>query len=198
MWTPDRLGEIAATEHRIELTDGRKLIRSMPCRQGFATRTIHTLMKVHTQLSTAPKLRTPQAPRAHTVPTYQDPIDVPTIVSGLDPKRTLLSPFNDVVSYEAYQLDSTTGHVRERKSRNPPIEDTTMRIVSYVAPVRRKETDFVTHVFSQLREGLNALGVAEAAAVRMLAFLLGGEAKSFYDSVAITGTRSRNTNRTYT
>ena len=51
---------------------------------------------------------------------------------------------------------------------------------------------------SQLREGLNALGVAEAAAVRVLAFLLDGDAKSFYDSVTMTATRSRNTNRTYT
>ena len=39
MWTSGRLGEIAATEHRIELTDGTKPIRSMPYRQGPATRT---------------------------------------------------------------------------------------------------------------------------------------------------------------
>ena len=39
MWTSDRLGEIAATEHRIELTNGTKPIRSMPYRQGPATRT---------------------------------------------------------------------------------------------------------------------------------------------------------------
>ena len=32
----------------------------------------------------------------------------------------------------------------------------------------------------------------------MLAFLLDGDAKSFYDSVTMTGTRSGNTNRTYT
>ena len=51
---------------------------------------------------------------------------------------------------------------------------------------------------SQVREGLNALGFVEAAAVRVLAFLLDGDAKSFYDSVTMTGTRSQNTNRTYT
>ena len=51
---------------------------------------------------------------------------------------------------------------------------------------------------SQLREGLNSLGVAKAAAVRVLAFLLDGDAKSFYDSVTMTGTRSQNTNRTCT
>ena len=39
MWTSGRLGEIAATEHRIELTDGTKPRRSMPYRQGPATRT---------------------------------------------------------------------------------------------------------------------------------------------------------------
>ena len=39
MWTSGRLGAIAATEHRIELTDGTKPIRSMPYRKGPATRT---------------------------------------------------------------------------------------------------------------------------------------------------------------
>ena len=39
MGTSGRLGEIAATELRIELTDGTKPIRSMPYRQGPATRT---------------------------------------------------------------------------------------------------------------------------------------------------------------
>ena len=38
MWKSGRLGEIAATEHGIELTDGTKPIRSMPYRQGPATR----------------------------------------------------------------------------------------------------------------------------------------------------------------
>ena len=35
----------------------------------------------------------------------------------------------------------------ERRSRDTPIEETTMRIVTYVAPVRRKETDFAAHVY---------------------------------------------------
>ena len=39
MWTSGRLGEIAATEHRIEITDGTKPIRSMPYRHGPATST---------------------------------------------------------------------------------------------------------------------------------------------------------------
>ena len=39
MWTSGRLREIAATEHRIELTDGTKPIRNMGYRQGPATRT---------------------------------------------------------------------------------------------------------------------------------------------------------------
>ena len=51
---------------------------------------------------------------------------------------------------------------------------------------------------SQLREGLNALGVSEAAAVRVIAFLLAGDAKSFYDSVTMSGTRSRTVTQTYT
>ena len=39
MWASGRLGEIAGTENRIELTDRTKPIRSMPYRQGPATRT---------------------------------------------------------------------------------------------------------------------------------------------------------------
>ena len=38
MWTSGRLGEISATEHRIELEPGTKPIRSMPYRQGPAMR----------------------------------------------------------------------------------------------------------------------------------------------------------------
>ena len=67
--------------------------------------TFDALTKVHTQLPTTPESRPTQVPRAHTVPTYHTPIEVPTVVPGLNPKRTLLSPFNDVVSYEAYRLD---------------------------------------------------------------------------------------------
>ena len=38
MWTSGRLGEISATEHRIDLEPGTKPIRSMPSRQGRAMR----------------------------------------------------------------------------------------------------------------------------------------------------------------
>ena len=38
MWKPGRLGEIRATEHRIDLREGTKLIRQMPYRQGLAMR----------------------------------------------------------------------------------------------------------------------------------------------------------------
>ena len=62
---------------------------------------------------------------------------------------------------------------------------------------RKKPISWLTFL-SQLREGLNALGVAKASAVRVLAFLLDGDAKSFYNSITMTGTRSRNTNQTYT
>ena len=67
--------------------------------------TFDAITKVHTQLPTTPESRTTQVTRAHTAPTYHTPIEVPTIVLGPDPKRTLLSPFNDVLSYEAYRLD---------------------------------------------------------------------------------------------
>ena len=42
MWKPGRLGEITATEHRIELRDGTKPIRQMPYRQGLAMRDLAT------------------------------------------------------------------------------------------------------------------------------------------------------------
>ena len=45
---------------------------------------------------------------------------------------------------------------------------------------------------------MNALRVVEAAAVLVHAFLLDGNAKPFYDSVTMTGTRLGNTNRTDT
>ena len=67
--------------------------------------TFGALTKVHTRLPTTTESRPTQVPRAHTVPTNHTPIEFPTIVPGLDTKQTLLSPFNDEVSYEAYRLD---------------------------------------------------------------------------------------------
>ena len=77
-------------------------------------------------------------------------------------------------------------------------EETNWRSVTHVTRIRRKETDRATHVLSQSGEGLNALGVSEAAAVRVLAFVIAGDAKSFYDSVIMSGTRSRTITQTYT
>ena len=74
--------------------------------------TFDAVTKVHTQLPKTPESRSTQVPRAHTVHTYHAPIEVPTLVPGLDPKRTLLSSFNDVVSYEAYRLDDKRQDVR--------------------------------------------------------------------------------------
>ena len=87
--------------------------------------TFDALTIIHTPLPTTPESRPPQVPRAHTVPTYQAPIEVPTIVPGLEQKRTLLSPFNDVFSYEAYRLRderedmsaSKGGHIQRSEKR---------------------------------------------------------------------------------
>ena len=63
-----------------------------------------------------------------------------------------------------------------------------MRIATpTLRPVDRKELISLLRLLSKLREELNALGVAETAAVRVLAFLLDGDAKSMYDSVTMTG-----------
>ena len=67
--------------------------------------TFDALTKVHTQLLTILESRKPQVPRTRTVPTYQAAIEVRTIVPGLEPKRALLSPIKEVVSYETYRLD---------------------------------------------------------------------------------------------
>ena len=157
------------------------------------------LTKFHTQFPTTPESRPTQVPRAHTVPTYHTPIEVPTINPGLDPKRTLLSQFNDVVSYEAYRLDDKRQDMYA--SEGAEIHRLKKRICGLLPTLHpfdgKKPISFLTFL-SQLREGLNALGVAEAAAVRVLAFLLDGDGKWFYDSVTMIRTRSRNTNRTYT
>ena len=161
--------------------------------------TFDALTKVHTQLPTTPESRPTQIPRAHTIPTYHTPIEVPTIVPGLDPKRTLLSPFNDVVSYEAYRLDDKRKDMYA--SEGAEIQRLKKRLCGLLPTLHpfdgRKAISLLTFL-SQLREGLNSLGVAEAASLRVLSFLLDGDAMSFYDSVTMTGTRSRNTNRTYT
>ena len=80
--------------------------------------------------------------------------------------------------------------MRERSNRDPSIEETIMRIVTYVASVSRKEADLVAQVFAEATRRMNALGVAEAAAVRVLAFFPERDGTSFYDSVTMIGTRS--------
>ena len=60
--------------------------------------TSDSLTKVHTQLPKTPESRQTRVARAHTAPTHHTPIEVPKMVPGLDPKRTLLSPFNELVS----------------------------------------------------------------------------------------------------
>ena len=161
--------------------------------------TFDDLTKVHTQLPTTSESRPTQVLRAHTVPTYHTPIPFPTLVPGLDPKRTLLSPFHDVVSYETYRLDDKRQDMYASEGAEiHRLKKRLCGVLPTLNPFDGKKPISLLTVLSQLREGLNALRVAEAAAIRVLAFLLYGDAKSFYDSVTMTETRSRNTNRTYT
>ena len=127
------------------------------------------------------------------------PIKDPTNVPGLGAKRTLLSPFNEVVSYETYRPKDKRSVFYA--SEGGEIHRLKKRIGGLVPTLRefdgKKPIGLLTFL-SQIREGLNALGVSEAAAVRVLTFLLAGDAKSFYDSVAMSGTRSRTVTKTYT
>ena len=161
--------------------------------------TFDALTTDHTQLPTTPESRPPQVPRAHTVPTHHTLIEFPTIVPGLDQKRKLLSPFNQVVSYEAYRLEDKRQYIYSREGAEIyRLKKRICGLLPTLHPFDGKTPISLLTFFSQLREGLDALGVAEAAAVRVLPFLLDGDAKLFYDSVTMTVTRSRNTNRTYT
>ena len=157
------------------------------------------LTKVHTQLRTTSESRPTQVPRAHTVLTHHTLIEFPTIVPGLDPKRTLLSPFIDVVSYEAYRLDDQRQDMYA--SEGAEIHRLKKRLCGLLPtlhPFDGKKPISLLTFLSQLREGLNALGVAEAADVRVLAFLLDGDAKSFYDSATMTRIDSTTNDRTCT
>ena len=157
------------------------------------------LAKITTQLPTTPELGPPQVPRAHTVPTYHKPIELPTIAPGPDPKRTFLSPFNDIVSYEAYRIDDKRQDMYMSEGAEiHRLKKELCGLLSTMHPFDGWKPILLLTFLSQLGEVLHVLGVAEAAAVRVLAFLLDGDAKSFYDSVRMTGTRSRNPNRTYT
>ena len=127
------------------------------------------------------------------------PIGDPTDAPELEAKRTLLSPFNEVVSYETYRLKDKRselyagegGEIHRLKKRIGGLLPTLREFD------RKKQIESRTFL-SQLQEGLNALGVPEATAVRVLAFLYAGDAKSFYDSVAMSGNRSRTFTKTYT
>ena len=107
--------------------------------------------------------------------------------------------FNEVVSYETYRLKDKRSELYA--SEGGKIHRLQKRIGGLLPTLREfdgKKPIALLTFLSQLREGLIALGVSEAAAVRVLAFLLAGDAKSFYDSVTMSGTRSRTVTQTYT
>ena len=127
------------------------------------------------------------------------PIDDPTNVPGIEAERTLLSPFKEVISYETNRLKYERSKLYA--SEGCEIHRQKKRIGGLLHTLREfdgnKPIAILTSL-SQLRERLNALGVSEAAAVRVIAFVLAGDAKSFYDSVRMGGSRSRTVTKTYT
>ena len=127
------------------------------------------------------------------------PLNDPTNVPGLEAKRTLLSTFKEVVSYETYRLrDKRSVLYASEGGETHGIKKRVGGLLPTLREFDGKKPIALLTFLSQLREGLNALGVSEAAAVRVLAFLLAGDAKSFYDSVTMSGTRSRTVTQTYT
>ena len=154
--------------------------------------TYHALPHVQTQTNRVPQYVPTTFPHGF-------PIDDPTNVPGLEAKRTLLSPFNEVVSYETYRLKDKRSELYA--SEGGELHRMKKRIGGLLPTLREfdgKKLIALLTFLSHLREGPNAIGVSEAAAVRVLAFLLAGDAKSFYDSVTMSGTRSRTVTQTYT
>ena len=91
-------------------------------------------------------------------------IDDLTNVPGLETKRTLLSSFNEVVAYKTYWLkdkcpDPYPSEIHRLKKR-----------IGFLLPTLRefdgKKPMALLTFLLQVRDGLNALGVSEAAAVR--------------------------------
>ena len=149
-----------------------------------------------------PHVQTQTNRRPQYVPaTFQHwfPIEDPTNVPGLEAKRTLLPPFNEVISYETYWLNDR--HLELYASEGGEIHRLKKWIGTLLPALREfdwKQPIALLKFLSQLREGLNAIGFSGAAAVRLLAFLLAGDANSFYDAVTMSGTRTRNVAQTYT
>ena len=88
--------------------------------------------------------------------------------------------------------------IRKRRRRNTSTEETNRRLFTNLREFDGKKPIALLTFLSQLREGLNALGVSEGAAIRVLSSLLAGDAKSFYASVTMSVTRSRTVNEAYT
>ena len=102
------------------------------------------------------------------------PINDPTNVPGLEAKRTLLSPFNEVISYETYRLKDKRSVLYA--SEGGEIHRLKKRIGGLLPTLREfdgKKPIALLTFLSQLREGLNALGVSEVAAVRVCDTMLG-------------------------
>ena len=146
--------------------------------------TYDALPHVHTQTNRGPQYVPTTFPHGF-------PMNDPTNVPGLEAKLTLLSPFKEFVSYETYRLKDKRSKLYV--SEGGEIHRLKKRIGGLLPALR--EFDGMNPIapltfLSQLRYGLNALRVTGMAAVRILAFLLAGVAKSSYDSVTMIGTRS--------
>ena len=119
------------------------------------------------------------------------PLYVTNRVPGLEPKRTLLPPFTSVVSYKTYR-------VRVKRTILAPNENLELHrinrklqgLIPTLQPFNGMNPIKLLNFFSELRYVFDALGGPKVAAVRSLHFLLGGGAKTFYESFSAGGTPS--------
>ena len=132
-------------------------------------------------------------------PQPQTPLYLTNRVPGLEPKRTQLPPFATVVTYETYRLhDQRTILAPNENLELHHIKRKPEGLIPTLKPFNGTNSIKLLRYFAELRHDFDALGVPEAAAVRSLYFLLGGEARTFYESFAAQGTLSATRIREFT
>ena len=145
------------------------------------------------------QLHTIHAPSSLRTPQPQNPLYDTARVPGLEPKRTLLPSFATVVSYQTYRLhDKRTVLAPNENLELHRIKRKIEGLISTLKPFNGTNPFNLLRYLAELRHGIDALGVPEAAAVHSLHFLLEGEAKTFYESFAARGTLSATRSREFT
>jgi len=111
----------------------------------------------------------------------------------------MLDPFARVVSYRSYRLNDVRVDLYHRESESiSRLKRKLEGLYPALKPFTGSNPIDLLGFLSQMRDGMNTLGVCEGVAVRVLHYFLEGDARNFYASQTSPGVLSSDATRQYT